>query len=369
MLVESAVLRRVFQVRAINTTLRQRNSEKGQIDLALFAGYLRYLSRLLQALLFFRPDFVLYCPTSATLLGWTRDGTTLFLSSLLGARVATQFRGGHFRYFFDALGAVPRRIIGGLLRRSSLVLVQADRLKPMFSGIVAENRLARLYNAIPLGFFARFEGLSRPQSPAEITVLFVGHLTKAKGYCDLLRTIPGLAAQHRIRFRFIGAAVPVERNVFINQATGEPIAPEDPAKCYREQIESRGLQGRVEFLGDQVHGEDKLRAFAEADIFVQPSYSEGFSRSILEALAAGLPAVVTNVGAAPEILEDGVNAFVIGAGDEAALADRLDRLARDPGLRRAMGAAGRECCRRQFLPDAVAGQLVTLLESMPAGSA
>jgi glycosyltransferase involved in cell wall biosynthesis len=365
MLTQSAELRTAFDVRSLNTTARLSNADKGNIDLTMFTAYIRYVTRLLCQLIGFRPDLLLYCPTSATLIGWVRDGTTLVLGPIFGARVIIQFRGGHFRYFIDRLSALPRRLVGWALSRSSLILAQADVLKWQFRGLVPDNRIGRLYNAIPLEFFTHFEHIDRAGPRPELTVLYVGHLSQAKGYCDLLKVIPDLCRKHRIRFRFMGALMRVERNVFYNQATGEKLATQDPVEAFRQHIEDNGLTDQVELLGAGVFGDEKLRVFESADIFVLPSYSEGFSRAILECMAAGLPAVVTSVGAVPEIMSDGVTSFVIRPGDTQSLFERIDRLAADPSLRTTIGRAARERCRQLFLPESLARSLIGQLTTLP----
>jgi glycosyltransferase involved in cell wall biosynthesis len=80
--------------------------------------------------------------------------------------------------------------------------------------------------------------------------------------------------------------------------------------------------------------------FRSADVFVFPSLHEGSAMAVNEALASGLPAIVTpNAGA---IVRDGVEGFIVPPRDAAAVADRLARLADDAALRRTMGAAARE---------------------------
>jgi len=81
-------------------------------------------------------------------------------------------------------------------------------------------------------------------------------------------------------------------------------------------------------------------------------------------MAAGLPMVVTRVGAVPDIVEDGVTGFIIEPGDVAALNDRIKRLLEDPALRARMGAAAREYCRTRFLAERVAAQVVDIVQSL-----
>ncbi|MCZ2096654.1 MAG: glycosyltransferase family 4 protein, partial [Anaerolineae bacterium] len=91
--------------------------------------------------------------------------------------------------------------------------------------------------------------------------------------------------------------------------------------------------------------------------FILPSYRENFPSSVLEAMAAGLPVVVTPVGALTELLQDGVNGYFVAPGDDRALARRIVELARDPVLREAMGRANRARVRGAFTPAIVFGQI------------
>jgi len=83
---------------------------------------------------------------------------------------------------------------------------------------------------------------------------------------------------------------------------------------------------------------DILRA---ADIFTLPSHREGMPRSIIEAMMCALPVVATDIRGSREEVVDGETGLLVPVNDPAALALALDRLARDPALRRRMGAAGR----------------------------
>jgi glycosyltransferase involved in cell wall biosynthesis len=100
-------------------------------------------------------------------------------------------------------------------------------------------------------------------------------------------------------------------------------------------------------LEDCVHVPDQLsrvevrEVLRHADVFLHPSLSEGLSNATLEAMAVGLPVVVTDVGGMPELVTDGVDGFVVPPRDAAALAAALLDLAADPELREKMGERGR----------------------------
>lgn len=100
----------------------------------------------------------------------------------------------------------------------------------------------------------------------------------------------------------------------------------------------RGLAKACLFLGYQT---DVAPWYAICDAVALTSANEGTPVTIIEALAAGRPAVATKVGGVADVVEDGETGFLVRAGDTDALAERLELLARDPARRHAMGAAGR----------------------------
>ena len=105
-------------------------------------------------------------------------------------------------------------------------------------------------------------------------------------------------------------------------------------------VEDLGLQGRVHVRG--LATRDEVRAtLRSADVFLLTSVSEGLSTATLEAMAVGLPVVVTDVGGMREAVDDGVTGYVVPPRDPGGVADALVAVARDPARGRTMGCAGR----------------------------
>ena len=106
--------------------------------------------------------------------------------------------------------------------------------------------------------------------------------------------------------------------------------------------------------GVEVHRElqpnsAKLRElYASSDIFVMPTFADCFSIVAIEALAAGLPVVVTRVGGIPDIVVDGETGHLLEPGDSATLGNRLESLIVDPARRRAMSEKARADAVRRF---------------------
>ena len=106
--------------------------------------------------------------------------------------------------------------------------------------------------------------------------------------------------------------------------------------------------------GLHVHNElpansDALRRlYSAADIFVLPTQWDTFGIAAIEAMAAGLPVVASNLNALPEIVADGVSGILVPQRDGDALADAIEQLGADPALRRRMGLEGRALAEQRF---------------------
>jgi glycosyltransferase involved in cell wall biosynthesis len=119
--------------------------------------------------------------------------------------------------------------------------------------------------------------------------------------------------------------------------------PDRPA--VEEEIRLLGLEPAVELAGER---NDVPELLATADLFVLSSHSEGLPLSILEAMAAGLPVVASNVGGVPEAVVDGDTGLLVPPSDPQSLAAAIDRLLGDPALRRRLGQAGRTRIAEHF---------------------
>lgn len=119
-----------------------------------------------------------------------------------------------------------------------------------------------------------------------------------------------------------------------------------PLRAQMEALADRlGIRHRVRFHGHQANVAGLL---AQASIFVLASRHEGFPLTTLEAMRAGLPTVVTDVGGAGEAVTDGVTGYLVPRGDVAALRHRLRILVEQPSLRRQMGDSARASYLQSF---------------------
>jgi len=124
-----------------------------------------------------------------------------------------------------------------------------------------------------------------------------------------------------------------------------------PAGMIQDAIE-RG----VRFAGMRT---DVDELYGAMDIFILPSHREGFPRSAMEAAATGLPVIATDIRGCRDVVQDGVNGFLIPVNDPDAIAAAIERLGEDPELRRSMGDAGRAKATEDFDEERVVRRVVS----------
>lgn len=110
-------------------------------------------------------------------------------------------------------------------------------------------------------------------------------------------------------------------------------------EAYMQQVEAMGLGQAVTFLGYRLDIPDLMQA---ADAATLLSRREGLPRSVMEAMAAGLPIVATDVRGNRDLVHNGENGYLVAPDDAGATADAFSKLYRDPALRLAMGQRSRE---------------------------
>lgn len=128
-----------------------------------------------------------------------------------------------------------------------------------------------------------------------------------------------------------------------------------------DQAAALGLDDRIHYLGFRDDAAELYRTF---DIYALTSHSEGFPLSMIQALASGLPVVATRCGGPEEMVEDGVDGFLVERGSGIAVADALAKLIGDEALRRRMGAAAREKAVSRFSTAAMISEYEALYDTI-----
>jgi len=188
---------------------------------------------------------------------------------------------------------------------------------------------------------------AHPHLAGGAVVLFLSRLDPKKGL-DLL-----LAAFARVREEHPDATL-------VLAGDGDPTF----VATLQQDSERLGLQASILWTGF-LQGDEKLAVLADADVFVLPSYSENFGVAVVEAMAAGLPVIVSDqVGIHREISANGAGLVVRCS--ERELAEALDRMIKEPALRAEAGCNGPKLAAR-FSVKSVTRQLVDVYDDVISG--
>jgi glycosyltransferase involved in cell wall biosynthesis len=136
----------------------------------------------------------------------------------------------------------------------------------------------------------------------------------------------------------------------------EIIGPVDSA--YRDSLLARYSPERVEFIGSLSHAKTMER-MAKCDLFILPSYTEGFPNVVVEAMALRRAIIATDVGAIPEMLGSDAGVLVKSR-DVDALTEALDAAIRDPSLRDRISNCAFEKAARQYSIDVIFNEYLAL---------
>jgi glycosyltransferase involved in cell wall biosynthesis len=348
-------LKERYRLVHFDTSNKVSNASRGRFDRHNVASSLKLLFKLLLVLARERPELAMMNMPA------NRNGFIKFASMVLpcvwrGSKVVGRISGGHFDKFYSREPRWFQAFVRFTLHRLHAVTVLADVLKCTLDSIVPSKKLWTVYNCLDPELF---DGLPvTRQDDGKIRVLYVGHISKAKGALDLMAAIPLVLARHpQTHFQFAGDLLYRERNItFIDN-------PHDLEAAIYNLLKRNEIRESVELLGI-IKGKEKLKTFVQADIFILPSYSEGFGFVILEAMLAGKAVVATPVGALPEVFEHERHLLYVQPGDVQGIAAAINRLIEDEPLRTSLGKAAREIVQKRFNLEQLAERMDLVLRNV-----
>jgi glycosyltransferase involved in cell wall biosynthesis len=291
--------------------------------------------------------------------------TAVVLSSLLGKRcvLKADSNGEMSGAFFDrgreglrlgADSAVFRLFVGArnrVLRKADrFVAISSDILEELQRHGVARDRIELATNSVDTSRFsppspgAKAAIRRRLQLPSDgIVVTFTGRLVSYKGLPLLLRVWERLQRERsNAMLLLVGSGGLDVHNCEIE---------------LRDFVRANRLDHSVRFTGEVPDVHEYLQA---SDVFVFPTEKEAFGISLIEAMACGLPVVATPTGGIKDILVNGHNGLLVGAGSFQQLLDAMRRVMGDPALAAALGSAALATARSRYARDVVLGQYIDL---------
>jgi glycosyltransferase involved in cell wall biosynthesis len=233
------------------------------------------------------------------------------------ARVPVKVMTEHSIYYpGKAGGSLSTSLYFNLRRRLDMVIACSEEVRESHQPELDPDRTVTIVNGVDLG---HFKASDIKTDPVVFNIGSIGSLTVQKGYSNLVQAVKALSDK----------GVPA-RLTFVGDG---PLRGE-----LEHQAAESGIADIVSFAGTTNDVMSLLPAF---DIVAGSSLREGLPLSVLEAMAAGLPVVTTDVGGNREAVIDGVTGLLVPPGDPDALAEALEKLWNDEAKRASMGKAGR----------------------------
>jgi glycosyltransferase involved in cell wall biosynthesis len=255
--------------------------------------------------------------------GLWRDALFAALARALGRPFILHLHGSGWRSAHERGGGLARSTIRLLLEQAASVVVPCEALRSWARGVARGAQVEVV--PPPLAAAEPAPYASRPN-----LVLFLGRLEAGKGVFDLLEAVAGLRQ-----------TVPDVRLVCAGEGSSGALA---------HRAEQLGIADAVKFTG-WVGPSGKRALLENAAAFALPSYEEGLPMGLLEAMAAGVPAVVSPVGGVPEVVADETSGLWAAPGDIATLQRQLTRLLADRAFGARIGAAARQSVGRRCAPQ------------------
>ncbi len=298
----------------------------------------RKLFRALRAYLLFLiklPGYKIVHVNMASDVSYYRKSFFVRTAKICGKRIVIHQHGGNFPEFYEKeLSGRSRRQVRRVLSMGDAFLVLGTAWKDFFSRIVGRDRITVLPDAI------RMPEPDRKQYGVH-KILFLGRLCEAKGIGELLTVMPALRKQYPDVHLYLAG-------IWEDEALRERAA------AMKDYVTDLGWIG----------GAKKQKYLQMCDIFVMPSYFEGQSVSILEAMANACGIVASKTGGIPDmILEEETGLFALPK-DTKTLVKGLLRLLEDPGLCRRLGERARAKAEAEFSMEKNIEQLLAIYDEV-----
>lgn len=237
---------------------------------------------------------VYYLTISQSKFGNIRDLIILKLLQMKKKKIIIHLHGGGFRNLLEEFGDVQKKLNYKLLNKVDVAIVLGDSLKPIFKGIIDDNKIKVVKNCVDDEFILDDETFKEKMTTFKekkvLNLLYLSNFIEDKGYKDILKLAKHTKNSGDSRFKFLFAGK------FFNE--------EDKNEFFK-YIKDNKLSEIVQYKGI-VYGKEKKELIRESDYFILLTKykNEGQPISIIEAAANGLRVITTDHAGIKDILKD-----------------------------------------------------------------
>lgn len=303
-----------FETQYINLGTSKSIDDIGKKPLSKIVSYFKITIQTIKQLLIFKPKIV-YFAITAKGIGFYKDVIIALIVKLFGFQLLLHF---HNKGVSVHQHKKIDNFLYKLVFKNTKVILLSKLLYPDIQKYVGKENVYYCANGVPK--ISDFNS-SKGKINKTIQLLFLSNLIESKGVYVLLEALK-IIREYELDFicNFVGGIGDIIENDFNNK------------------VKDLQLEKYVFYLGKKL-GNDKVEIFSNSDIFILPTFNECFPLVLLEAMQFKLPIISTFEGAIPEIIEDGVNGFLVEQKNVTSLSNKLEILIKNEALRVEMGAA------------------------------
>jgi glycosyltransferase involved in cell wall biosynthesis len=272
--------------------------------------------------------------------GSTLRKSILILIGLIGRQsIVLHAHGATYEKFFSGLPWLIQKILIALFKRCTRIIVLSESWQDFYAKKFSfdKHQIEVLYN--PVNIPATIP--DRRQRP-NVKFVFLGRIGKRGGALDIAKSLISFPKQDKGAFDLIRAFAnlcPADQ-----QRAELVLAGNGDLDLANQLIADLGMTDKITIL-DWLNPEQRDELLASADVFILPSFNEGLPMSMLEAMAWGLPVIVTPVGGIPEVISDQENGLLVEPGNLDQIMHAMQALTNDESLRLQLGAAARHTAK------------------------
>jgi glycosyltransferase involved in cell wall biosynthesis len=337
-----------FRFRHVNTIDPAGTSNMGKLAPANFVLALKHYLETVRYLISDAAIEAVYLPITFTNApAFWRDLGFVALAQIFRKQLIMHCHDNRVEEFYRSHWWPARRAVRWSLRAARSIVVLCPRMGVATQRVVASARVEIVPNGVDLEDTVA-EAHAAQRASALPIVLFLSQLSEEKGFLTALRVAATMRQRGvAIRFEFAGGWR----------------SPGDELQAQR-WVADNGLDSFLRIHGP-VSDEQKTRLLKAADIFLFPTSlrHEGQPLVILEAMAAGLPVITTDIGCISDTVIENVTGFVLHPKDVDGMADKLTRLVGNDELRNRLGAAGRARYLAEFTEDSFIQRMTAVLRT------
>jgi len=324
----------------INYGLARSNDDFGSLKFRKIIYYLKSLAKSILYLINKKIDLC-YITIAPKGIAFVKDSMFILLLKLFRKKYVIHLHGKGINYKVQS--SILWKLYYTFIFKNSNVICLSKRLI---------QDIERIYNGkpfiVPNGINISDYNSIKVKKNDKIILLFLSNLYKQKGIYNFIEAIKIIARSTDIPFE----------GWIVGNSTRE-ISIED----LKNSVSQEGISKFVKILGPK-YGKEKMKVLKKSDIFIFPTFYEAFGIVNIEAMEAGLPVISTKEGGIPDVIEDGINGYIVEKNNINQLKDKILFLMNNSSKRREMSDNNRLKFRQKYTLEIFEDNIIKGFESI-----